>query len=127
LKRLNLFASSCQTVPALDGKILDRSQADQLEEARKGVNRALSLPFSYPPLGYIGAIVGPIAFYFAMNEYTQSLELRAFDLMYGWTFPVVVMMLVLTGARLLVIWIRFRSMLKILDYIRSGTPSARSS
>jgi hypothetical protein len=114
LKRLDRFASSCHTVPQLDGKILDRSHV-KLDEARKGVNRGLSLPFSYPPLSYIAAIVGLTAFYFGMSEYTQSLELCAFDVLYGGIFPVVVMMLVLTGARLLVIWIRFRSMLRILE------------
>ena len=40
------------------------------------------------------------ALYFVMGEYTQSLELRPFDVLYGVAFSVVVLLLVLTCTRM---------------------------
>jgi hypothetical protein len=112
LKRLELFESSCHTVPEIGGRILDGSQATRLDGARNSVNQALSLPFSYRPLAYAAAIAG---LYFVMHEYTQSLELWEFDVVYGCLFAVVVTTLVVTGARLLLIWTRLSQMLRILE------------
>jgi hypothetical protein len=114
LKRLDLYELSPHTVPSLGTGILDAAQIARFDEARQGVNRALSLPFSYPPLVYVAAIAGPAAFYLIMREYTQSLELHSFDLLFGCIFTVAVMMVVLTAARLVVIWTRFRNMLRVV-------------
>ena len=49
-----------------------------------------------------------------MGEYTQSLELRPFDELYGVAFAVIVLLL-LTCARMLVVWARLRRLLRTIE------------
>ena len=81
------------------------------------VQDAVQNPFSLPALAYVAALSAVAALYFVMGEYTQSLELRPFDVMYGVAFSVVVLLLVLTCTRMVFIWIRLRSALRTIDLL----------
>ena len=78
---------------------------------------AVQNPFSLPAFAYVAALSAVAALYFVMGEYTQSLELRPFDVMYGLAFSVVVLLLVLTCTRMVFIWIRLRSALRTIDLL----------
>jgi hypothetical protein len=50
-----------------------------------------------------------------MREYTQSLELRSFDELYGMAFAVIVLLLLLTCARMVSVWIKLRRLLHTIE------------
>ncbi len=106
LKRLRMFAATPLA-----------AQADGVARQIGLVQDAVQNPFSLPALAYVAALSAVAALYFVMGEYTQSLELRPFDVMYGVAFSVVVLLLVLTCTRMVFIWIRLRSALRTIDLL----------
>jgi hypothetical protein len=64
---------------------------------------------------YAASISACVALYFIMDEYTQSLELRPFDWLYGVTFATIVLLLVLTCARAVFMWMRLRCVLRTIE------------
>jgi hypothetical protein len=106
LKRLRMFAA---TPLAL--------QDDGIVKQIGLVQDAVQNPFSLPALAYVAALSAVAALYFVMGEYTQSLELRPFDVMYGIAFSVVVLLLVLTCTRMVFIWLRLRTALRTIDLL----------
>ena len=106
LKRLRMFAQTPLAVPA-GGPV---KQIGLVQDAVQN-------PFSLPAFAYVAALSAVAALYFVMGEYTQSLELRPFDVMYGVAFSVVVLLLVLTCTRMVFIWIRLRSALRAIDLL----------
>jgi hypothetical protein len=104
LKRLRMFTDT--TLEAHD---------DSLGRQIVRVQDAVRNPFSLPRLAYFATLSGVAALYFIMGEYTQSLELRPFDVMYGLAFSVIVLFLVLTCNRMLLIWLRLRTALRMIE------------
>jgi hypothetical protein len=115
LKRLYLFAESPHSVPSLGTQFLAEARAAALVEQINLVNDAVQNPFSLPGFAYLTGVSIVAALYFVMGEYTQSLELRSFDVLYGVAFAVVVLLLVLTCTRMVLIWTRLRSALKTIE------------
>jgi hypothetical protein len=110
LKRLRMFAETPLAMQA-------GGQAARLVKQIGQVQDAVQNPFSLPALAYVVALSAVAALYFVMGEYTQSLELRPFDVLYGVAFSVVVLLLVLTCTRMVYIWIRLRSALRTVDLL----------
>jgi hypothetical protein len=74
------------------------------------VNDAVQDPFLLPVGAYVAGVSGVAALYFVMSEYTQSLELRPFDELYGVAFAGIVLLL-LTCARVVFVWTRLHRLL----------------
>jgi hypothetical protein len=79
------------------------------------VNKVVQDPFLLPAGAYVAGVAGVAALYFIMSEYTQSLELRPFDELYGLAFAVIVLLLLLTCARTVLVWIRLRRLLRTIE------------
>jgi len=115
LKRLHMFAESPHSVPALGARFLERKRADGLVRYVSLVNAAVGDPFLLPGGVYAASTSGCVALYFIMGEYTQGLELRPFDVLYGVTFVVIVLLLVLACARTVFMWTRLRCVLRTIE------------
>jgi hypothetical protein len=115
LKRLLIVANTPKSLPALGTRFLTNAQADTLVIQVKLVNDAVQNPFPLRALAYVGAASTVAVLYFVMGEYTQSLELRPFDVLYGITFSVAILLLLLTCTRMVLVWIRLRRMLKTVE------------
>jgi hypothetical protein len=121
LKRLRMFAESPHSVPALP------KHPAALDELVKGVNDAVQNPLLLPVWVYVAGISAVVVLYLVMDEYTQSLELRPFDVLYGVAFSITVLLLLLTCARMVFIWIRLRLLLRRIEMhpIREGLGTAQ--
>jgi hypothetical protein len=115
LKRLRIFGESPHSVPQLGTRFLEPARADALVTEVNRVNDAAQDPLFLPAWAYLAGVSGVTALYFLMNEYTQSLELRPFDELYGMAFAVIVLLLLLTCARMVFVWIRLRRMLRTIE------------
>jgi hypothetical protein len=84
-------------------------------------------PLLLPVWVYVAGISAVVVLYLVMDEYTQSLELRPFDVLYGVAFSITVLLLLLTCARMVFIWIRLRLLLRRIEMhpIREGLGTAQ--
>jgi hypothetical protein len=115
LRRLRIFAESPHSVPALGTQFLEPARAKALAIQADCVNDAVQNPFLLPPWAYAAGISGIALLYVVMGEYTQSLELRPFDRLYGVAFAVIVLLLLLTCARMVFVWTRLRRLLRTIE------------
>ncbi|HEY7389546.1 MAG TPA: hypothetical protein VH640_13615, partial [Bryobacteraceae bacterium] len=115
LRRLRIFGESPHSVPALGTRFLEPPEASALASQVNRINDAVQDPFLLPAWAYLAGVAGAAALYFIMGEYTQSLELRPFDELYGVSFAVIVLLLVLTCTRMLFVWARLRRLLRTIE------------
>jgi len=115
LRRLCIFGESPHSVPALGTRFLEPPEANALAMQADRINDAARDPFLLPVWAYLIGVSGVAALYFIMGEYTQSLELRPFDELYGVAFAVIVLLLLLTCARMLLVWARLRRLLRTIE------------
>jgi hypothetical protein len=115
LRRLRIIGDSPHSVPALGTRFLELTEASALAIQVNRINDAVQDPFLLPAWAYITGVSGVAALYFIMGEYTQSLELRPFDELYGVAFAVIVLLLLLTCARMLFVWARLRRLLGTIE------------
>lgn len=115
LRRLRIFGESPHSLPALGTQFLEPSLANALATQADRINDAARDPFLLPVWAYIIGVSGVAALYFIMGEYTQSLELRPFDELFGVAFAVIVLLLLLTCARMLFLWARLRRLLRTIE------------
>jgi hypothetical protein len=112
LKRLRMFDGTPHSVPALGMRFLEGTRAAELAVQISLVNDAVENPSVLPALG---CVIGWAALYFVMREYTQSLELHPFDVLYGVAFSLVLLLVMLTCSRMVLIWTRLRRMLRTIE------------
>jgi hypothetical protein len=115
LKRLRIFAESPHSLPTLGARFLELTRANALVIQVNSVNDAVQDPFLLPVGAYVAGVSGVAVLYFVMSEYTQSLELRPFDELYGVAFAVIVLLLLLTCGRMVFVWTRLHRLLKTLE------------
>ena len=115
LKRLRIFAESPHSVPALGTRFLEPNEVNALVIQVNRVNDAVQDPFLLPVGAYVAGLSGVTALYFVMSEYTQSLELRPFDELYGVAFAAIVLLLLLTCARMVFVWTRLHRLLRTIE------------
>jgi hypothetical protein len=115
LKRLRIFGESPHSVPELGTRFLEPARANALVTQINRVNDAARDPLFFPAWVYLAGISGIAALYFVMSEYTQSLELSPFDELYGMAFAIIVLLLLLTCARMVFVWIRLRCLLRTIE------------
>jgi hypothetical protein len=115
LRRLRIFVESPHSVPALGTQFLEPARANALAVQVDCVCDAVHDPFPLPLWTYAVGVSGVALLYLVMGEYTQSLELRPFDRLYGSAFSVIVLLLLLTCARMQFVWIRLRSLLGTIE------------
>jgi hypothetical protein len=116
LRRLRIFAESPQSAPALGRRFLGRTRDGELVTHMNHLNDAAQVPFLLPLPAYAAAGSIFAGLYFVMREYTQSLELRPFDELYGMAFAVIVVVLLLTCARMVSVWIKLRRLLHTIEH-----------
>jgi hypothetical protein len=131
LRRLRMLAVGPRSVPSLGTRFLDHTRAAALGVQIDRVTDAVQNPFLFPMWVYAAGLTAVATLYVVTSEYTQSLELRPFDVLYGVAFSVVVLLLVLTCGRMVLIWTRLRAALRTIDLhpVRSAfetTPLADS-
>ncbi len=115
LRRLRILGGSPHSVPALGTRFLELTEAAALAIQVSRINDAVQDPFLLPAWAYVIGVSGVAVLYFVMGEYTQSLELRPFDELYGVAFAVIVLLLLLTCARMLFVWTRLRRLLRTIE------------
>jgi hypothetical protein len=115
LRRLRMFAVSPHSVPSVGERFLEGTRATALAVEIGLVNDAVQNPFLLPLWAYIVGVAAVAILYFVMSEYTQGLELHPFDELYGVTFSVAVLLLVLTCARMVLVWSRLRNALRTIE------------
>lgn len=115
LRRLRILGQSPHSAPALGTRFLEPSEANDLRDEVKDVDNAVQDPFLLPAWAYIAGVSSVAALYLVMGEYTQSLELRPFDELYGVAFAVMVLLLLLTCARMLFVWVMLRRLLRTIE------------
>jgi hypothetical protein len=115
LRRLRMLAAGPRSVPSLGTTFLERTRAALLVAQIDRVTDAVQNPFLFPMWVYAVGLTAMATLYVVTSEYTQSLELRPFDVLYGVAFSVVILLLVLTCGRMVLIWTRLRAALKTID------------
>ena len=115
LRRLRIFGESPHSVPALGTRFLEPTEAGAMAIQVRCIDDAVQDPFLLPGWAYITGVSSVAALYLVMGEYTQSLELRPFDELYGVAFAVIVLLLALTCARMLFVWARLRRLLRTIE------------
>ena len=107
-----MLAAGPRTVPALGTRFLERTRAAALIVQVDRVTDAVQNPFLFPMWVYAAGLTAVATLYVVTSEYTQSLELHPFDVLYGVAFSVAVLLLLLTCGRMVLVWTRLRAALR---------------
>lgn len=126
LKRLHLVRQPAAPLPSLGQRILDASDEQALDQRVHSLANTLSRPFVFRGQ-WLAAAIAPPVFYFVLRQYTQSLELWQFDVLYAWTLSVLITLLTGNSLRLILVWRQFRQCLGILEMHPAATAFARLS